>query len=83
MSAAAPLVATASVSRELARSRLGFVEALFNSREQREGREPLAANAGLVYRLTRSLAVDTGVQTSLVGQGPDYVIRTGLSVLWR
>ena len=56
---------------------------LFNSREEREGREQLAANVGLVYRLTPALAIDAGVQTSLVGQGPDYVIRTGLSVLWR
>ena len=29
------------------------------------------------------LAVDAGVQTSLRGRGPDYVVRTGLSVLWR
>jgi hypothetical protein len=43
----------------------------------------LAVNAGLVYRLTRRLAIDAGIQTSLAGQGPDYVVRTGLSVLWR
>jgi hypothetical protein len=47
------------------------------------GREQLALNVGLVYRLTSTLAVDAGVQTSVVGQGPDYVVRTGLSVLWR
>jgi len=29
------------------------------------------------------LAVDAGIQTSLAGPGPDYVVRTGLSVLWR
>jgi hypothetical protein len=29
------------------------------------------------------MAVDVGLQTSLVGQAPDYVVRTGLSVLWR
>jgi len=79
----AQAIATASLSRELARSLLGFVEVLFNSREERESREQLAANVGLVYRLTPALAIDAGVQTSLIGQGPDYVIRTGLSVLWR
>jgi hypothetical protein len=79
----AQAIATASLSRELARSLLGFVELLFNSREERDGREQLAANIGLVYRLTRTLAIDAGVQTSLVGHGPDYVVRTGLSVLWR
>jgi outer membrane putative beta-barrel porin/alpha-amylase len=79
----AQAIATASLSRELARSLLGFVEVLFNSREERDGRDQLAANVGLVYRLTRWLAIDAGVQTSLAGQGPDYVVRTGLSVLWR
>lgn len=79
----AQAIATASVSRELARPLLAFVELLFNAREERGGREQLAANVGLVYRLTRSLAIDAGVQTSLAGHGPDYVVRTGLSVLWR
>jgi len=79
----AQAIATASLSRELAPSLLGFLELLFNTRDQRDGRDQLAVNVGLVYRLTRTLAIDAGVQTSLVGQGPDYVVRTGLSVLWR
>jgi hypothetical protein len=54
-----------------------------NSADERGGRALLAVNAGLVYRLTRRLAIDAGIQTSLAGQGPDYVVRTGLSVLWR
>jgi len=57
--------------------------AVFNSRGERAGREQLAGNVGVVYRLTRSLAVDAGVQASLLGRGPDDVVRTGLSVLWR
>jgi outer membrane putative beta-barrel porin/alpha-amylase len=76
-------IATASLSRELTRSLLGFLELLFNTRDERDGRDQLAVNVGLVYRLTRTLAIDAGVQTSLVGQGPDYVVRTGLSMLWR
>ena len=76
-------IATASLSRDRAPSLLGFLELLFSSRGERDGREQLAVNVGLVYRLTGALAVDAGVQTSLVGQGPDYVVRTGLSVLWR
>ena len=75
-------IATASLSRDLASSLLGFFELLFNSREERDGREQLAINVGLVYRLTRALTVDAGVQTSLAGRGPDYVVRTGVSVLW-
>ena len=79
----AQAIATASLSRELTRSLLGFLELLFNTRSERDGRDELAVNIGLVYRLTRTLAIDAGVQTSLAGHGPDYVVRTGLSVLWR
>ena len=79
----AQAIATAALSRELARSLHGFVEVLFNSREERGGREQLAVNVGLVYLLTPTLAIDAGLQTSVAGQGPDYVIRTGLSALWR
>jgi hypothetical protein len=79
----AQAIATASLSRELAPSLLGFLEFLFNTREERDGDEQLAINLGLVYRLGRKLAIDAGIQTSLVGKGPDYVVRTGLSVLWR
>jgi hypothetical protein len=79
----AQAIATASLSRELAPSLLGFLELLFNSRSERDGRDQLAVNVGLIYRLTRTLAVDAGIQTSLAGHGPDYVVRTGLSVLRR
>jgi hypothetical protein len=79
----AQAIATASLSRQLTRSLLGFVELLFNTRDERDGGDALALNVGIVYRLTRRLAIDAGVQTSLVGQAPDYVLRTGLSVLWR
>jgi hypothetical protein len=79
----AQAIATASLSREVARSLLGFLELLFNKRNERDGRDHLAVNVSLVYRLTRRLAIDAGVQTSLVGEGPDYVVRTGLSGLWR
>jgi hypothetical protein len=50
------------------------------SREQRDEGEMLALNVGLFYRVTRMLAVDAAVQTSVHGQGPDYVIRSGLSM---
>ena len=76
-------IVTASLSRDVAPSLLGFLELLFNTKSERDGRDQLAVNVGLVYRLTRDLAFDAGVQTSLAGQGPDYVVRTGLSVLWR
>ena len=79
----AQAIATGSLSRYITSSLMGFLEMLFNSADERGGRGLLAVNVGLVYRLTRRLAIDVGIQTSLAGQGPDYVVRTGLSVLWR
>jgi len=79
----AQVIATASLSYDITPSLLGFLEMLSNSADERGGRGLLAVNVGLVYRLTRRLAIDAGIQTSLAGQGPDYVVRTGLSVLWR
>jgi hypothetical protein len=79
----AQAIATASLSRDITQSMLGFLELLFNSRDEHDGREHFAVNVGLVYRLTRNLAIDAGFQTSVAGRGPDYVARTGLSVLWR
>jgi hypothetical protein len=76
-------IATASLSRDITQSMLLFLELLFNSRGEEEGREHVAVNVGFVYRLTRNLAIDAGFQTSLAGAGPDYVARSGLSVLWR
>ncbi|HME97703.1 MAG TPA: transporter [Methylomirabilota bacterium] len=79
----AQVIATASLSYDITPSLLGFLEMLSNSADERGGRGLLAVNVGLVYRLTRRLAIDAGIQTSLAGQGPDYVVRAGLSVLWR
>src|SRR5262245_36178181 len=76
-------IATASLSRDITQSMLLFLELLFNSRGEEGGREHVAVNVGFVYRLTRNLAIDAGFQTSVAGSGPDYVARTGLSVLWR
>jgi outer membrane putative beta-barrel porin/alpha-amylase len=78
----AQAIASAAVSRDIVPGLLGFFEVLFKSREQRDEGEQLALNVGLIYRVTPTLAVDGGVQASVHGQGPDYVIRTGLSVLF-
>jgi Putative MetA-pathway of phenol degradation len=73
-------IASAALSRDLAPWIFGFVEFFYNSRAQRDERDQFALNTGLVYRLTPTLTIDAAVQTSLLGQGPDYLIRTGLSV---
>jgi hypothetical protein len=69
----------ASVMHDIVESVYGFAEILLSSREEREGRGSVAINVGLVYRVAPRLAVDAGIQTSLVGDGPDYVFRTGLT----
>ena len=78
----AQAIASAAVSRDIVHGLFGFAEFFYRSREQRDEGQQFNVNVGLVYRITPTLAVDAGVQTSLLGQGPDYVIRTGLSVLF-
>ena len=52
----------------------------FGSREARDGRHTLGLDAGLIYLLSRRVALDAGVETSLNGQGPDIAFRAGLTV---
>ncbi len=55
----------------------GFVELVFASRGERDGRDSLGLNVGLVYLLTRRLALDFAGGTGLIGRGPEYVFRAG------
>jgi outer membrane putative beta-barrel porin/alpha-amylase len=73
-------VASAALSRDLAASVLGFVELLLNTAPERDDRGQVATNIGLVYRVTPDLTLDAAMQASLLGRGPDYVGRVGLSV---
>lgn len=70
---------SASLMHDLTASAYGFAELLLASRDERDGRGSVAINVGLVYLVTPRLAVDAGIQTSLFGNGPDYVFRTGLT----
>src|SRR5262249_60059060 len=63
-------IASASLSRDLVPWLFGFLELFYNSRAQRDERDQFALNVGLVYRMTPTLTLDAGVQTSLLGQGP-------------
>jgi hypothetical protein len=49
------------------------------TREERDGRGRIGVGAGLIYRLTPRLAVDAGLETTVAGAGPEWVVRTGLS----
>lgn len=71
----------ASIQRDLVPERLsGFAEVFVLSREDRDGRHQAGVDAGLVYRITRTLAADVGIETTFSGRGPEYALRAGLSV---
>jgi len=75
-------IVAAALSRTMRPGLSLFGEIFFNSRQEHGGRDLLGVDAGATYLLTPRLAVDLAAQTSLHGQGPDWVVRTGLSVLF-
>ena len=57
-----------------------FVELAYASRDTRDGRDALGLQTGVIWRVTRDLALDTALGTSVFGQLPDFGVRAGLSV---
>lgn len=57
-----------------------FVEIFYASRDERNGRDSVGFDAGLVYRLGTRVALDAAIETSLAGAGPDWAVRAGVSV---
>jgi hypothetical protein len=74
-------LAAASVSREFWGRLSPFFEGFFASREEREGRDTVGLDTGLVYLLTRRVAIDAAAEMTLNRRRPDYALRTGLSLL--
>ncbi|HEY3097990.1 MAG TPA: transporter [Methylomirabilota bacterium] len=72
--------ASASLSRRLIDGLSGFAELAFSSRDTREGRDGLVVQAGVIWRLTRDVALDTALSTSLAGAAPDFGVRAGVSI---
>lgn len=74
----------AEVQADLWPQRLEAYAELFGSTpEQRGGRERIGAGAGLVFRLAPRLAIDAGVETTVAGAGPEWVVRAGVSARFR
>lgn len=68
------------LNRDLVLSGLsGFVELAFGTRAERDGRDTLLFNAGLVYVAAPGLAFDVSAATTLFGRGPDYALRAGVT----
>jgi hypothetical protein len=72
--------AAASLSRRIVDRLTGFVDIGYLSRGERDGRDALGTQAGVIWRVMRDLAVDAAVSTSLLGALPDYGVRAGVSV---
>jgi hypothetical protein len=72
-------VGGASVGRDLTERLFAFVEVFAASREERNSRETAGVAGGLVYRLSRRVAIDMAAETGVAGPGPDYLVRLGLS----
>lgn len=57
-----------------------FAEVFYNSRSEREGEDLVGVGAGVVYALTRDVALDGAVITAVSGRGPDYRLQAGITV---
>jgi outer membrane putative beta-barrel porin/alpha-amylase len=73
-------LASASLGLQITGRLSGYVEVFFASRGERDGRHNLGFDTGLSFLLTRLVALDAAVETSLTGRGPDYAVRAGVSV---
>jgi hypothetical protein len=52
----------------------------FASRDEQEGHDTVGLDTGLVYLLTRRVAVDVAAEMTLNRRRPDYALGTGLSL---
>jgi hypothetical protein len=60
-----------------------FAEIFYTSPAERDGDDLVGASAGISYKLTRNLALDAAVITTLAGRGPDYRVQAGMTIrLW-
>jgi hypothetical protein len=74
-------LASASLSREFWGTLSPFLEVFFASRDERKGHDAVGLDTGVVYLLTRRVAIDAAAEMTLNRRRPDYALRTGLSLL--
>jgi Putative MetA-pathway of phenol degradation len=73
-------IVAAGVSRDLVDWLTLFSEVVYASRDERAGRDSVMLDAGVIWRPRRDVAVDASVVTSLAGPGPDWALRSGVSI---
>jgi hypothetical protein len=71
---------SASLSGEIVRRLTAFGEIFYASRDERAGRDQVGLDAGVIWKIHPTFAVDVAVGTSLRGQLPDVFVRAGGSV---
>jgi hypothetical protein len=72
--------AALGLARDVTKTLQLFSDLSFASRDERHGRSSLGLDAGVLWWATPNVAFDASVVTSLVGQGPDWGLRSGVSV---
>jgi hypothetical protein len=70
----------AGLSRDVAEALTLFTDLVYTSRDERDGRDTVILDGGIIYRPARNVALDASVVTSLAGAAPDWTVRAGLSV---
>jgi Putative MetA-pathway of phenol degradation len=73
-------LASASLSREILERLSPFIEMFFASRDERDGHDTLGLDSGVIYLLTRRVALDRAVETTLNRPRLDYAMRAGVSL---
>ena len=68
------------LSRDFGRTFTLFTDLVYTSREERDARDTVILDGGVIYRPARNVALDASVVTSLAGQAPDWTVRAGVSV---
>jgi hypothetical protein len=78
--ALAQALASASLSREIGGNVIAFAEVFYSSREERDARDQVGIDAGVIWKLSPDVALDAAVGTSLYGRAPDVFVRAGGSI---
>ena len=73
-------IVAAGLSRDLTDRITLFSDLFYVSRDERDGRDRVALDAGVMVRPTPIVALDASVVTTLAGSGPEWTLRGGVSV---
>lgn len=77
----AQAVASLSLNRSITDRLSIYGELFFQSKDERGGRSAFGGDAGVLFLLTKRVALDAAVEVGLLGDGNDWAVRAGISVL--